>query len=60
MIKLTEKTKSLIIPVTIHAWIDTLFEFSSTTTFIIFGLSIPFWAYLIWSWDKPLLINTRK
>jgi membrane protease YdiL (CAAX protease family) len=58
-IKLTEKTKSLFIPVTIHAWIDTLFEYSSTTTFIIFGLSIPYWAYLIWRWEKALLINTR-
>jgi membrane protease YdiL (CAAX protease family) len=60
LIKLTEKTKSLFIPVTVHAWINTLFEYSSTTTFIIFGLSIPYWAYLIWRWEKPLLINTRE
>jgi len=54
LIKLTEKTKSLFIPVTVHAWINTLFEFSSTTTFIVFGLSLPFWAFLIWKWEKPL------
>jgi membrane protease YdiL (CAAX protease family) len=60
LIKLTEKTKSLFIPVTVHAWINTLFQYSSTTTFIIFGLSIPYWAYLIWRWEKPLLINTRE
>jgi membrane protease YdiL (CAAX protease family) len=60
LIKLTEKTKSLFIPVTVHAWINTLFEYSSTTTFIIFGLSVPYWAYLIWRWEKPLLINTRE
>jgi membrane protease YdiL (CAAX protease family) len=60
MIKLTEKTKSLFIPVTLHAWINTLFEYSSTTTFIIFGLSLPFWAYLILRWEKPLLVNTRQ
>jgi membrane protease YdiL (CAAX protease family) len=60
LIKLTEKTKSLFIPVSIHAWINTLFYYSSTKTFIIFGLSIPFWAYLIWRWEKPLLMNTRE
>jgi membrane protease YdiL (CAAX protease family) len=60
LIKLTEKTKSLFIPVTVHAWINTLFEYSSTTTFIVFGLSLPFWAYLIWRWEKPLLMNSRE
>jgi membrane protease YdiL (CAAX protease family) len=60
LIKLTEKTKSLFIPVTVHAWINTLFEFSSTTTFIVFGLSLPFWAFLIWKWEKPLQKKTRE
>lgn len=57
LIKLTEKTKSLVVAVTVHSWINILFEYSSTTTFIIFGLSLPFWAYLIWMWEKPFLSN---
>jgi membrane protease YdiL (CAAX protease family) len=60
LIKLTEKTKSLFIPVTVHAWINTLFEYSSNTTFIVFGLSLLFWAYLIWRWEKPFLMNSRE
>jgi membrane protease YdiL (CAAX protease family) len=59
LIKLTEKTKSLVVAVTVHSWINILFEYSSTTTFIIFGLSLPFWAYLIWKWEKPLKFATQ-
>lgn len=60
LIKLTDKTKSLAIAVTVHSWINILFEYSSTTTFVVFALSLPFWTYLIWTWEKPLLSNHRK
>jgi membrane protease YdiL (CAAX protease family) len=60
LIKLTDKTKSLVIAVTVHSWINILFEYSSPTTFIVFGLSLPFWAYLIWTWEKPLQLRNRK
>ena len=56
--KLTDKTKSIIIPVTIHAWIDIIAEFYSPTTIIIFACALPFWTYLILTWDKPL--NLRR
>lgn len=53
--RLTDRTRSLVVAVTMHAWINILFEFQSTATFIIFGLSIPFWAAMLWYWNKPLL-----
>ncbi len=60
LIKLTDRTKSLVIAVTVHSWINILFQYSSTTTFVIFGLSLPFWTYLIWTWDKPFLARNQK
>lgn len=56
--RLADRTKSIIIPVTIHAWIDIIAEFYSPTTLIIFACALPFWTYLILTWDKPL--NLRK
>lgn len=60
MNKLTDKTKSLVIAVTVHSWINILFEYSSLATFVVFGLSLPFWAYLIWKWEKPISFRTRS
>lgn len=50
----TQKSKSVIIAVTLHAWIDILAEFNNTTTFIVFGLSLPFWTYLLYTWEKKI------
>lgn len=58
--KLTNKTKSLVMAVTVHSWINILFEYSSTTTFIVFGLSLIFWTYLIWTWEKPWVFKIKK
>lgn len=48
----TDRSSSLTVAVTLHAWIDILAEFPATGTFIVFGLSIPFWIYLVWHWKK--------
>ncbi len=52
--KATDQSKSLIVAVTLHAWIDILAEFNNTGTWIVFGLSVPFWIYLIGTWNKKL------
>lgn len=49
---LTDKTKSIVVAVTLHSWTDILVEYSSTSTYVIFGLSLIFWSYLIWTWGK--------
>jgi uncharacterized protein len=46
-----DKSRSLIVAVTLHSWVDVLGEFSGTWTFIIFGLSLPFWFYILWTWN---------
>ena len=49
----TERSKSVVVAVTLHAWIDIFAEFNQTATYIIFGFAIPFWVYLLWQWkDK--------
>ena len=49
----TERSKSVVVAVTLHAWIDILAEFSQPATYVVFGLAIPFWVYLLWQWkDK--------
>ncbi|HYH14305.1 MAG TPA: CPBP family intramembrane glutamic endopeptidase [Flavisolibacter sp.] len=46
----TDRSKSVVVAVTLHAWIDILAEFNQTATYVVFGLSIPFWMYLLWKW----------
>ena len=47
----TDRSKSVVVAVTLHAWIDILAEFSQAATYIVFGLAIPFWIYLLWKWS---------
>jgi hypothetical protein len=47
-----DRSRSLMIAVTLHAWVDLLFEFGNTWTYLIFALSVPFWIWLLWSWNR--------
>lgn len=49
------KSKSLIVAVTLHSWINILIEFNNLNTYIIFGLSVPFWTFMLIKWDKSWL-----
>lgn len=48
------KSKSIIIAVTFHAWYNLLFEFSNKTTYIIFFISVLFWIFMLLNWDKKI------
>lgn len=48
----TERGKSLLVAVTLHGWFNTLFEFPSWRTYVVFGLSVPFWVWLLIRWNK--------
>lgn len=52
--KAIDRSRSVIVAVTLHAWIDILAEFNTTKTFIIFALAIPFWTYLLYTWNKRI------
>ena len=48
----TDRSKSVVVAVTLHAWIDILAEFTTTGTIIVFVLSLFYWGYLLWTWEK--------
>ncbi|MDT4898108.1 MAG: protease family protein [Acidobacteriota bacterium] len=48
----TERGKSLLIAVTLHAWFDIVFTFPGTRTYISLGLSILFWIFLLLRWNN--------
>jgi membrane protease YdiL (CAAX protease family) len=50
----TDRSRSVVVAVTLHAWIDILAEFTTTGTIVVFVLSLFYWAYLLWTWEKRL------
>jgi membrane protease YdiL (CAAX protease family) len=50
--RLTEKTKSLLVAITLHTWINIQFEFPYFNTQIAGGASIIIWILLIWKWNS--------
>lgn len=48
--KATERSQSVVVAVTLHAWIDIVAEFNEPAKFIVLGGAVPFWAYMIWRW----------
>ena len=53
------KSKSIIVAVTLHSWINILIEFGNTNTYIIFGLSVPFWCFMLLKWNKNETMNAN-
>lgn len=53
----TDKSKSLIVAVTLHAWVDIIAEFASPKTIIVFCVSLPFWIYMLWSWNRKRVVD---
>jgi CAAX protease family protein len=53
----TERGKSLLIAVTLHAWFDIVFTFPGTRAYIALALSIPFWIFLLVRWKREEISN---
>lgn len=51
--KLTNRTKSLLVAITLHSWINIQIEYNTLNTIIAGILSLIFWTYMIMKW-KPL------
>lgn len=45
-----ERSRAIAVAVTLHAWMNLALEFASPTTWTVLALSIPFWAWLLWTW----------
>lgn len=56
----TDRTKSVMVAVTLHAWVNILFEFPGTGTFIVFALSLVLWIYLLKRWDSREPSDTMR
>lgn len=52
------KSKSIIVAVTFHAWYNLLFEFSNVTTYTIFSISLVFWIVMLLNWEKKWNLKT--
>jgi membrane protease YdiL (CAAX protease family) len=56
----TDLAGSLAVAVTLHFWIDALFEVPRVVdgpawpTYLVFGLSLVYWAVLLWRWPSDL------
>lgn len=54
-----ERSHSLCVAVTLHAWVDLALRLGTERTWVVFGLSLLFWAYLLWRWPQtPKPSNT--
>ena len=58
MLKVTERTKSLMWALIIHMAINISFE--GTTQLIAVTACLPFWAWLIWKWPKTSITEEKK
>lgn len=55
--KATERSKSLLVAITLHAWINIVAENNTPSIWIIFGCSIVFWIWMLLKWDsKPATV----
>ena len=50
--KLTEKTKSLLVAITIHSWVNIQLEFTHLNIYIADGVSVIIRVLLIWKWNQ--------
>ncbi|MBN4072601.1 CPBP family intramembrane metalloprotease [Crocinitomix catalasitica] len=58
--KATDKSKSVIVAVTIHAWVNLTAEHPNLWTFVVLGISILFWMVMLWTWDRPIGLLKKK
>jgi membrane protease YdiL (CAAX protease family) len=46
----TDRGRAVLIAVTLHAWVDAVWEFPGIGTYAVLALSIPFWGWMLWTW----------
>ncbi len=57
----TDRSKSLCVAVTLHAWVNILFEYSMyPITYVVFLLALPFWIYLFRTWDAKETMSSAR
>lgn len=46
----TDRARALVVAVTLHAWLNLLWEFAAPGTWLVFALALPFWGWMLWRW----------
>lgn len=45
-----DRSRALLVAVTLHAWVNILWEFSGPGTYAVLAASLFFWAWMLWTW----------
>ncbi len=48
----TDRSRALLVAVTLHGWLDLLWELEGTGVYVVFAAAIPFWFWLLWTWPQ--------
>ena len=48
----TDRARAVVVAVTLHAWLNLLWEFAAPGTYAVFAASVPFWLWLLWRWPR--------
>lgn len=48
----TDRSRAVLIAVTLHSWVDLLWEFPGIGTYCVLAVSLPYWGWLLWSWPQ--------
>ena len=52
----TDRSRSLVVAVTLHAWVNLLFELGRyPITYVVSLLAVAFWIYLLLTWERRTL-----
>lgn len=49
----TDRSRALIVAVTLHSWLDLYWEVPGVGTYVVLACSLPFWAWLLFTWPQP-------
>lgn len=58
--KATDRTKSLMVPITLHAWANLQIEFGSFNAHLAGVISLIIWGWLLWKWPQSNSLNPQK
>jgi len=50
----TDRARAVVVAVTLHAWLNLLWEFAAPGTWAVFACAVPFWLWLLWRWPTPV------
>ena len=56
----TDRSRAVLVAITLHGWLNILWEFPGITTYAVFVASLPFWFWLLRTWPDALGAPKQK